>query len=138
MLNDLEAYTLARKWRLMQKNWIGRSEGLGCFDLTGSPDGFDKLDIYTTRPNTLRGKLCAISPDHPLAKVVAETNDEMAEFLAECAQRGTSEADIEAAEKKGVLLIFKPHPLDSSWMLPVYVANFVLMDYGTGGFACRP
>ena len=141
LLNDLEGLT---RWpenvRLMQKNWIGRSEGLELsFDLKGSPDGFDKLDIYTTRPDTLYGaSFCAISPDHPLARKVAETNDEMAEFLAECAQRGTSEADIEAAEKKGVLTdIQAPHPLDSSWMLPVYVANFVLMDYGTGAvFAC--
>ena len=141
LLNDLEGLT---RWpenvRLMQKNWIGRSEGLELsFDLKGSPDGFDKLDIYTTRPDTLYGaSFCAISPDHPLARKVAETNDEMAEFLAECAQRGTSEADIEAAEKKGVLSdIQASHPLDSSWMLPVYVANFVLMDYGTGAvFAC--
>ena len=141
LLNDLEGLT---RWpenvRLMQKNWIGRSEGLELsFDLTGAPDGFDKLDIYTTRPDTLYGaSFCAISPDHPLARKVAETNDEMTEFLTECAQRGTSEADIEAAEKKGVLTdIQAAHPLDSSWMLPVYVANFVLMDYGTGAvFAC--
>ena len=141
LLNDLEGLT---RWpenvRLMQKNWIGRSEGLELsFDLTGAPDGFDKLDIYTTRPDTLYGaSFCAISPDHPLARKVAETNDEMTEFLIECAQRGTSEADIEAAEKKGVLTdIQAAHPLDSSWMLPVYVANFVLMDYGTGAvFAC--
>ncbi|MEC8322875.1 MAG: leucine--tRNA ligase [Pseudomonadota bacterium] len=141
LLNDLEGLT---RWpenvRLMQKNWIGRSEGLELsFDLTGAPDGFDKLDIYTTRPDTLYGaSFCAISPDHPLARKVAETNDEMTEFLTECAKRGTSEADIEAAEKKGVLTdIQAAHPLDSSWMLPVYVANFVLMDYGTGAvFAC--
>ncbi len=141
LLNDLEGLT---RWpenvRLMQKNWIGRSEGLELsFDLTGAPDGFDKLDIYTTRPDTLYGaSFCAISPDHPLARRVAETNDEMTEFLTECAQRGTSEADIEAAEKKGVLTgIQAAHPLDPSWMLPVYVANFVLMDYGTGAvFAC--
>ena len=141
LLNDLEGLT---RWpenvRLMQKNWIGRSEGLELsFDLTGAPDGFDKLDIYTTRPDTLYGaSFCAISPDHPLARKVAETNDEMTEFLIECAQRGTSEADIEAAEKKGVLTdIQAAHPLDSSSMLPVYVANFVLMDYGTGAvFAC--
>ena len=92
LLNDLVGLT---RWpenvRLMQKNWIGRSEGLELsFDLKGSPDGFDKLDIYTTRPDTLYGSsFCAISSDHPLARKVAETNDEMAEFLAECAQRGT-------------------------------------------------
>ena len=141
LLNDLEELT---RWpenvRLMQKNWIGRSEGLELnFELNGAPDSFEKLAIYTTRPDTLYGaSFCAISPDHPLARKLAETNEELAGFLAECAQRGTSEADIEAAEKKGVLTdIQAVHPLDPNWTLPVYVANFVLMDYGTGAvFAC--
>ena len=141
LLNDLEGLT---RWpenvRLMQKNWIGRSEGVELrFDLKGAPEGFEHLEIYTTRPDTLYGaSFCAISPDHPLARKLAETNEEMAAFLTECAQRGTSEADIEAAEKKGVFTnIQASHPLDDSWMLPVYVANFVLMEYGTGAvYAC--
>jgi len=128
------------KVRLMQANWIGRSEGLACaFQLVAPHSDFSALEIYTTRPDTLYGaSFCAISPDHPLAISLAAENDALAAFRAECAKRGTSEADIEAGEKLGFDTgLFVKHPLDPDWHLPVYVANFVLMGYGTGAiFAC--
>jgi leucyl-tRNA synthetase len=128
------------KVRLMQANWIGRSQGLECrFALNQKVGEIAALDIYTTRPDTLYGaSFCAISPDHPLAVKLAEDNAALAAFRAECAQRGTSEADIEAGEKLGFDTGLRAqHPLDENWHLPVYVANFVLMGYGTGAiFAC--
>ncbi len=128
------------KVRLMQANWIGRSEGLACsFELSAPYGAHKALDIYTTRPDTLYGaSFCAISPDHSLAIALAEENEALAAFRAECAKRGTSEADIEAGEKLGFDTGLKvKHPLDADWELPVYVANFVLMGYGTGAiFAC--
>ena len=128
------------KVRTMQANWIGRSEGLSfAFELDKPAAGFDALEVYTTRPDTLYGaSFCAISPDHPLALEVAKNNAELAAFRAECARRGASEVDIEAGEKLGHDTGLRvKHPLDDSWHLPVYVANFVLMGYGTGAiFAC--
>ncbi len=128
------------KVRLMQANWIGRSEGLECrFELTRTLGDITALEIYTTRPDTLYGaSFCAISPDHQLAIALAQDNKELAAFRAECAKRGTSEADIEAGEKLGFDTgLTVRHPLDPDWHLPVYVANFVLMGYGTGAiFAC--
>ncbi|MBO3758261.1 leucine--tRNA ligase [Ciceribacter sp. L1K22] len=130
------------KVRLMQKNWIGRSEGLSIrWQLTdaSAPAGFNELTVYTTRPDTLFGaSFMAIAADHPLAKAVAEGNQEIAAFCEECRRAGTSLAALETAEKKGMDTgIRVRHPFDSSWELPVYVANFVLMDYGTGAiFGC--
>lgn len=128
------------KVRLMQANWIGRSEGLECRFTLNEPVGdMAALDIYTTRPDTLYGaSFCAISPGHPLAIELAKNNAALAAFRAECAQRGTSEADIEAGEKLGFDTgLTAQHPLDADWHLPIYVANFVLMGYGTGAiFAC--
>jgi len=125
------------KVRLMQENWIGRSEGLK-FDFEITETG-EKLPVYTTRPDTLFGaSFCAISPDHPLAAGLAENNAELKAFIEECHQTGTTEEAIEKAEKKGFDTgLTVKHPLDAGWTLPVYVANFVLMDYGTGAiFAC--
>ena len=123
--------------RLMQENWIGRSEGARLtFQLAGRPDG---LEIFTTRPDTLFGaKFVAIAANHPLAVELAAGNPALAEFIAECNRMGTSEAAIETAEKKGFDTgLGALHPFDSSWTLPVYVANFVLMDYGSGAiFGC--
>ena len=137
-LDGLERWP--EKVRLMQANWIGRSEGLSCaFELVTPQDGFDALEIYTTRPDTLYGaSFCAISPDHPLAISLAGGNAALTAFRADCAKRGTSEADIEAGEKLGFDTgLTVKHPLDPDWHLPVYVANFVLMGYGTGAiFAC--
>ncbi len=139
-LAELERWP--EKVRVMQNNWIGRSEGLlAHFEFSKTPKtaDLDRLDIYTTRPDTLFGaSFCAISPDHPLAQSLAAENAELAAFRQECAALGTSESAIEAAEKKGFDTGLKLiHPLDPSWELPLYIANFVLMDYGTGAiFGC--
>jgi leucyl-tRNA synthetase len=129
------------KVRTMQANWIGRSEGLMVrWALAGEvPEGERELEVYTTRPDTIFGaSFMAIAPDHPLAKAAAASNPELAAFCEECRQAGTSIADLESAEKRGFDTGIKViHPFDSSWELPVYVANFVLMDYGTGAiFGC--
>ncbi|MBA2126150.1 leucine--tRNA ligase [Hyphomicrobium methylovorum] len=130
------------KVRLMQANWIGRSEGLAvrwALDKDAAPKGFTELEVYTTRPDTLFGaSFLAVAADHPLAKQAAENNPELAAFCDECRRMGTSVADIEAAEKRGFDTgIRAVHPFDKSWQLPVYVANFILMDYGTGAiFGC--
>ncbi|MGV2105151.1 leucine--tRNA ligase [Agrobacterium vitis] len=130
------------KVRLMQKNWIGRSEGLAIrWEIAAGtgPQGFTDVQVYTTRPDTLFGaSFLAIAADHPLAKALSETSSDIAAFCDECRRAGTSLAALETAEKKGLDTGIKvKHPLDPSWELPVYIANFVLMDYGTGAiFAC--
>ena len=129
------------KVRLMQANWIGRSEGLQFkFRLEDSAltDQQD-LEVYTTRPDTLFGaSFAAVSPDHPLAKALEGKVPGLSEFVAECRRMGTSEADLEKAEKKGFDTGLRVvHPFDETWTMPVYVANFILMDYGTGAiFGC--
>ncbi|MGV6820782.1 MAG: leucine--tRNA ligase [Parvularcula sp.] len=121
----------------MQRNWIGKSKGLKMtFPLSGGP--LDGLEIYTTRPDTLYGaSFLGVSPDHPLAKHFAENDPELAKFLADCQAAGTSEEAIEKAEKRGYRLpVTGKHPFDDR-ELPVFVANFILMQYGTGAiFAC--
>ncbi|WEX77396.1 leucine--tRNA ligase [Sinorhizobium numidicum] len=130
------------KVRLMQKNWIGRSEGLSLrweLDPATTPGDMTELTVYTTRPDTLFGaSFLAISADHPLAKQAAAKNAAIDAFCEECRRAGTSLAALETAEKKGIDTgIRAKHPLDASWELQVYVANFVLMDYGTGAiFGC--
>lgn len=125
------------KVRLMQKNWIGKSEGLQLRFALAEREG--EIEVYTTRPDTLFGaSFVAIAADHPLAKQLAETNEGLAAFAAECRQHGTSVATLETIEKKGFDTGLRvQHPFDPSWTLPVYVANFVLMEYGTGAvFGC--
>jgi leucyl-tRNA synthetase len=130
------------KVRLMQRNWIGRSEGLlirFALDAATSPAGETELKIFTTRPDTLFGaKFMAISADHPLAQAAAAKNPKLAEFIAEIKKIGTAQEVIDTAEKQGFDTGIKAiHPFDPSWKLPVYVANFVLMEYGTGAiFGC--
>ncbi len=128
------------KVRLMQANWIGKSRGLQfSFDLVGAPDGFETLEVYTTRPDTLMGaSFAGISPDHPMAKALEASDPDMAAFIAECRKGGTTAEAIETAEKLGCDTgIRVKHPLDASIELPVYIANFILMDYGTGAiFGC--
>ncbi len=130
------------KVRLMQKNWIGRSEGLTIrWEIVPetAPAGESEVTVYTTRPDTLFGaSFLAIAADHPLAKEAAAKNADIDAFCEECRRAGTSLAALETAEKKGIDTgIRVRHPLDASWELPVYVANFVLMDYGTGAiFGC--
>ena len=129
------------KVRLMQANWIGRSEGLALrFELDPAPKiNTSEVEVYTTRPDTLFGaKFLAIAADHPLAAEAAKADVGLASFIAECRHGGTSLAALETAEKKGYDTGLKArHPFDPEWRLPVYVANFVLMDYGTGAiFGC--
>lgn len=128
------------KVRLMQKNWIGRSEGLLVrFALESNALDQEELEIYTTRPDTLFGaKFMAIAPDHPLAKAAAEGNPALQDFIAECKKTGTAQENIDKAEKQGFDTGLRAvHPFDPSWTLPVYVANFILMEYGTGAiFGC--
>ena len=125
------------KVKLMQANWIGKSRGLQfAFERT---DGGTPIEVYTTRPDTLMGaSFVGISPDHPLAKDLAATNPAVAEFRAQCAKGGTTEEALEKAEKLGFDTgITVRHPLNPEWELPVWIANFILMDYGTGAiFAC--
>jgi leucyl-tRNA synthetase len=125
------------KVRLMQENWIGKSKGLKLtFNLTGTHDG---IDVFTTRPDTLFGaSFLAIAADHPLAQSLAENAPRLQDFIADCKKGGTTAAEIETAEKMGFNTnLTVEHPLDPSWHLPVYVANFVLMDYGSGAvFGC--
>ncbi len=128
------------KVRLMQANWIGKSRGLQfAFSTRGAPEGFDRIEVYTTRPDTLLGaSFVAISPDHPLARELERHDPAVAAFTAECRRVGTSEEALEKAQKKGMDTGIRcRHPFDEAWELPVYIANFILMDYGTGAiFGC--
>src|ERR1700737_3181158 len=130
------------KVRLMQRNWIGRSEGMlirFALDPVTAPNGESELKIFTTRHDTLFGaKFMAIAPDHPLAQAAAAKNPKLAEFIAEAKRHGTAQEIIDTAEKLGFDTGIKAiHPFDPNWKLPVYVANFVLMEYGTGAiFGC--
>ena len=129
------------KVRLMQRNWIGKSEGLRVrFRLSKpAPNGDATLEIFTTRPDTLFGaSFMAISPEHPLAKALGATDPALAAFQDKCRQMGTSLAVLETAEKEGYDTgLTVEHPLVPGATLPVYVANFILMDYGTGAiFGC--
>ncbi len=143
LLSDLD--TLDRwpeKVRIMQQNWIGKSHGaLMRFHLEGEalPKDTTELEVYTTRPDTIFGaSFCGLSPGHPLAEALAKTNPEIDAFIKECAAMGTSEEDIKRAEKKGIDTGIKArHPFKEGEDLPVYIANFILMDYGTGAiFGC--
>ncbi|MEN2787693.1 leucine--tRNA ligase [Sphingomonas qilianensis] len=119
------------KVKLMQENWIGRSQGLTfSFKLS---DG-DKVDVFTTRPDTMFGSaFVAVAADHPIARALAERNADAAAFIDLCKRGGTTAAELETQEKLGFDTgITATHPLDPAWQLPVYIANFVLMEYGTG------
>lgn len=137
----LDALDTLDRWpdkvRLMQANWIGRSEGLRiAFEME---DREESLEVYTTRPDTIFGaSFCAISPEHPLAAELAENRPELAAFIEECGRLGTSEAAIEQAEKVGFDTGLRvKHPFIDGKTMPVYVANFILMEYGTGAiFGC--
>ena len=126
--------------RLMQQNWIGRSEGMRVhFALNPAHGAFSSIEVYTTRHDTLFGaSFIGLSPNHPLAEELARNNPGLQTFLKECAQLGTSEEALEKAEKKGFDTgLFVDHPLVPGQKLPVWVANFIVMDYGTGAiFGC--
>ena len=125
------------KVKLMQHNWIGRSEGATIFfNIIGHDN---RLEVFTTRPDTIFGaSFCAIAANHPIASSLGETDAKLQDFISECNKLSTSEADIETAEKRGYDTGLKvAHPFLDGYELPIYVANFVLMDYGTGAiFGC--
>jgi leucyl-tRNA synthetase len=130
------------KVKLMQANWIGRSEGLLIrFETVKAtaPKGHDVLEVFTTRPDTLFGaSFMAIAPDHPLAKAVAATDRAAAAFIAACQKGGATAAELETQEKKGYDTGLRVrHPVIEGAELPVFIANFILMEYGTGAiFGC--
>jgi leucyl-tRNA synthetase len=138
-LENLERWP--EKVRLMQANWIGRSEGLLIrFAIDGkAPKGQELIEVFTTRPDTLFGaSFIAIAPDHPLAKAVADKNSEAAAFIDECHRHGTTAAELETLEKKGFDTGLRVHhPVIEGASLPVFIANFIVMEYGTGAiFGC--
>jgi len=123
--------------RLMQEKWIGRSEGARVFFAIAGEN--ERIEVFTTRQDTLFGaSFLALSPNHPMALRLAEKDPALAAFIAECNRMGTSEAVIEMAEKRGYSTGLKAlHPFDESRHVPIWVANFVLMEYGTGAiFGC--
>ncbi len=123
------------KVKLMQENWIGRSQGLQFkFALAGNATGIDSVEVFTTRPDTMFGSsFVAVAADHPIARAIAETNPDAAAFIELCKRGGTTAAELDTQEKLGFDTgIRATHPLDKTWELPVYIANFVLMEYGTG------
>jgi leucyl-tRNA synthetase len=126
--------------RLMQSHWIGRSEGARLrFALTAPCEGIDSIEVYTTRPDTLFGmSFIALAPEHPLSDAIAARDPKAAAFVAECRSLGTSEAAIATAEKQGYDTGLRVrHPFDPSRESPVWIGNFVLMEYGTGAiFGC--
>ncbi len=139
----LDALATLDRWpervRVMQANWIGRSEGARLNFSLAQPEGaIDQVEVYTTRPDTLFGmSFLALAPEHPLSAALAARDPKAAEFIAECRRMGTSEATIETAEKRGYDTGLRVrHPfMDAAF--PVWIANFVLMEYGTGAiFGC--
>ncbi|MFT8244976.1 leucine--tRNA ligase [Roseomonas sp. BN140053] len=140
----LEALNGLDRWpervRTMQANWIGRSEGARVrFPLVEAVDGLDEVEVFTTRPDTLFGmSFLAVAAEHPLAAAAAARSEDAATFVAECRAMGTSEANIEQAEKRGFDTGFRvAHPFIEGASFPVWIANFVLMEYGTGSlFGC--
>ena len=140
----LDALAGMARWpervRIMQAKWIGRSEGARlAFPLLAPEAGIDAVEVYTTRPDTLFGmSFLALAPDHPLAAAVAARDPAAGAFIAACRRLGTSEAAIETAEKQGYDTGLRvAHPFLEGVSFPVWIANFVLMEYGTGAiFGC--
>lgn len=127
------------KVRVMQENWIGRSKGLKFKFHFADPARTDGLEVYTTRPDTLFGaSFVGIAADHPLAAEIAAKDPKAAAYIEECRKGAATQAEIDTAEKTGYDTGLRvKHPFDPDWELPVWIANFILMDYGTGAiFAC--
>ncbi|MDC1255058.1 leucine--tRNA ligase [Paracoccaceae bacterium] len=128
------------KVKTMQANWIGKSVGLEIkFPVTQKYNGFSEIKVFTTRPDTLSGaSFIGISPDHPLSKDLEKSNKDVLSFNAKCRHSGTSQQDMDKAEKIGFDTgLTVSHPLNPKKILPIWIANFILMDYGTGAiFAC--
>ncbi|MCZ0963045.1 leucine--tRNA ligase [Paracoccus benzoatiresistens] len=142
LLSALDGLTgWPEKVRLMQANWIGKSRGLQFrFETVDAPEEFEAIEVYTTRPDTLMGaSFVALSPDHPLVKDLAAADPRVAAFVEECRRIGTTEEAIETAPKMGFDTgLTVRHPIDADWRLPIWIANFVLMDYGTGAIFGSP
>ncbi len=119
----------------MQENWIGKSQGLQfSFALDAMVGDISRLEVFSTRPDTIFGaSFAAIAADHPIALKLAKSNADLAAFADRCRASGTAAAEIETQEKLGYDTgLSVVHPFDPDWKLPLFVANFVLMDYGTG------
>ncbi|MFD1949262.1 leucine--tRNA ligase [Sphingomonas arantia] len=132
-LGDLDQWPA--KVRTMQENWIGKSRGLKFrFDISDPLPGHETLEVFTTRPDTIFGaSFAAIAADHPIAQALAANDPALVDFIAACKRTGTAAAEVETAEKLGFDTGLRVvHPFDPDWTLPLFVANFVLMDYGTG------
>ncbi|WP_392565740.1 leucine--tRNA ligase [Utexia brackfieldae] len=138
LLNDLDKLEhWPEQVKTMQRNWIGRSEGLEIdFSVENYPDN---VRVYTTRPDTFMGvSYLAVAAEHPLALLASENNPAIIEFIAECKNTKTAEADMATMEKKGIATgYYAIHPLTQE-KIPVWIANFVLMDYGTGAVMAVP
>ena len=138
LLTDLEGLkNWPEKVKLMQKNWIGKSEGCHLnFNLYDSNKNKidEKLKVFTTRPDTIFGaSFCAVSPMHPIAKKMSENNAAVKDFIDTQSSSAVNEEAIAKVEKEGIKLdLYVKHPLKNNVFLPVYIANFILMDYGTG------
>ena len=138
LLNDLDTLeSWPEQVKTMQRNWIGRSEGVE-FDFAVE-NYSDKLRVYTTRPDTLMGvSFVSVAAEHPLAQLAAQNNPKIADFIAECKTTKTAEADMATMEKKGMATgFFAIHPLTGD-KVPVWIANFVLIEYGTGAVMAVP
>ncbi|WP_395392301.1 leucine--tRNA ligase [Novosphingobium sp. BL-8A] len=140
----LDGLSTLDKWpekvRTMQENWIGKSQGLQFkFDLAAEVGGIGSVEVYSTRPDTIFGaSFVAVAADHPIAQAVAVGRPEVEDFIALCKQGGTTAAELETAEKLGFDTGIKAkHPFTGA-DLPLFIANFVLMDYGTGAVMAVP
>ena len=136
LLDDLDTVDWPEQVKTMQRNWIGRSEGM---EIEFEVPGHEALSVYTTRPDTLYGAtFMAIAAEHPLALKAAETNTDIAKFVIDCKTTNTAEAALEKMEKRGIALdINAVNPVNGEPM-PIWIANFVLMGYGTGAIMSVP
>lgn len=136
LLDDLDTVDWPEQVKTMQRNWIGRSEGM---EIEFEVPGHEALSVYTTRPDTLYGAtFMAIAAEHPLALKAAETNTDIAKFVIDCKTTNTAEAALEKMEKRGIALdIHAVNPVNGDPM-PIWIANFVLMGYGTGAIMSVP
>jgi len=141
LLNDLDKLDgWPEQVRTMQRNWIGKSRGVEFnFKLSDSINGIDSFAVYTTRPDTLMGVTYAsIAAEHPIAIALAKENPELAQFIQDCKTQSVSEADMATMEKKGMATGLEAiHPITGE-KVPVWVANYVLMEYGTGAIMAVP
>jgi leucyl-tRNA synthetase len=141
LINDLDQLDgWPEQVKTMQRNWIGRSEGVELrFDLPESIANTENIEVYTTRPDTLMGATyLSLAAEHPISLAVSENNPDVAAFINECKTSSVAEADMATMEKKGIATgINAIHPITGE-LLPVWIANYVLMDYGSGAVMAVP